>query len=103
MNDSADMRPDAGEEGMTLIELVISIALLGIVIGPVTAMIMLGSEGQGLSSSVNALATRHVVIPMPGGTESLNLAVTAALRLTSASTSSLAPGSSRTGAARPLP
>jgi TrmH family RNA methyltransferase len=42
-------------------------------------MIMLGSEGQGLSSSVNALATRHVVIPMPGGTESLNLAVTAAL------------------------
>jgi TrmH family RNA methyltransferase len=45
------------------------------------ALILLGSEGRGLSSSVNALATRRVVIPMPGGTESLNLAVTAALLL----------------------
>jgi TrmH family RNA methyltransferase len=44
-------------------------------------LILLGSEGRGLSPSVNALATRRVAIPMPGGTESLNLAVTAALLL----------------------
>ena len=45
------------------------------------ALILLGSEGQGLSSSVSALATRRVAIPMPGGTESLNLAVASALLL----------------------
>src|SRR5262245_28414971 len=43
------------------------------------ALILLGSEGRGLSPSVRALATRPVSIPMPGGTESLNLAVAAAV------------------------
>jgi RNA methyltransferase, TrmH family len=45
------------------------------------ALILLGSEGQGLSPAVSAMATRQVAIPMPGGTESLNLAVAAALLL----------------------
>jgi TrmH family RNA methyltransferase len=43
------------------------------------ALILLGSEGEGLSPSIAAHATRRVAIPMPGGTESLNLAVAAAL------------------------
>ena len=45
------------------------------------ALILLGSEGKGLSPAVRVLATRLVAIPMPGGTESLNLAVAAALLL----------------------
>jgi RNA methyltransferase, TrmH family len=45
------------------------------------AMILLGSERTGLSPGVRALATRPVAIPMPGGAESLNLAVAAALLL----------------------
>jgi TrmH family RNA methyltransferase len=45
------------------------------------ALILMGSEGEGLSPSVAAMATRRVAIPMPGGTESLNLAVAAALLL----------------------
>ena len=45
------------------------------------ALILLGSEGEGLSPAVSAMATQQVAIPMPGGTESLNLAVAAALLL----------------------
>src|SRR5262245_50898420 len=45
------------------------------------ALILLGSEGQGLSPALGAMATWRVAIPMPGGTESLNLAVAAALLL----------------------
>ncbi|KAB2968620.1 RNA methyltransferase [Zoogloea sp.] len=42
---------------------------------------LFGSEGQGLSDGVAALATRRVVIPMPGGMESLNVGVAAAVCL----------------------
>jgi TrmH family RNA methyltransferase len=45
------------------------------------ALILLGSEGEGLSAVIAAMATQRVAIPMPGGTESLNLAVAAALLL----------------------
>lgn len=47
--------------------------------GPVAWL--LGSEGQGLSALVAALATRRVVIPMPGGMESLNVGVAAGVCL----------------------
>jgi len=42
---------------------------------------LFGSEGQGLSAPVAALATRRVLIPMPGGMESLNVGVAAGVCL----------------------
>lgn len=42
---------------------------------------LFGSEGQGLSDGVAALATRRIIIPMPGGMESLNVGVAAAVCL----------------------
>jgi TrmH family RNA methyltransferase len=47
--------------------------------GPVAWLF--GSEGQGLSAEVAALATRRVLIPMPGGMESLNVGVAAGVCL----------------------
>lgn len=47
--------------------------------GPVAWLF--GSEGQGLSGPVAALATRRIIIPMPGGMESLNVGVAAAVCL----------------------
>lgn len=47
--------------------------------GPVAWLF--GSEGQGLSAGVAALATRRVLIPMPGGMESLNVGVAAGVCL----------------------
>lgn len=44
-------------------------------------MWMFGSEGQGLSSCLLAMADVTVHIPMPGGTESLNVASAAAVCL----------------------
>lgn len=45
------------------------------------ALLMMGSEGPGLSDSLNAVATRRVKIPMAGRLDSLNLAVATALVL----------------------
>ncbi|HRH72077.1 MAG TPA: RNA methyltransferase, partial [Zoogloea sp.] len=42
---------------------------------------LFGSEGQGLSPAVATLATRRVLIPMPGGMESLNVGVAAGVCL----------------------
>ena len=47
--------------------------------GPVAWLF--GSEGQGLSPAVAALATKRVRIPMPGGMESLNVGVAAGVCL----------------------
>ena len=47
--------------------------------GPVAWLF--GSEGQGLSPAVAALATKRVKIPMPGGMESLNVGVAAGVCL----------------------
>ena len=47
--------------------------------GPVAWLF--GSEGQGLSRAVAALATKRVLIPMPGGMESLNVGVAAGVCL----------------------
>src|SRR5437868_11117110 len=44
-------------------------------------LLLMGSEGQGLSPRVAGLANISVRIPMPGGTESLNVATAAALML----------------------
>jgi TrmH family RNA methyltransferase len=44
-------------------------------------LLLFGSEGSGLSPSLTKLATTRVRIPMPGGTESLNVATAAALML----------------------
>lgn len=43
------------------------------------AVIVLGSEGRGLSSAVKQLVTYYVTIPCHGGAESLNAAVAAAI------------------------
>lgn len=43
------------------------------------AIIVIGSEGRGLSPGVQALVTRRVTIPRFGGAESLNAAVAAAI------------------------
>lgn len=43
------------------------------------AVIVIGSEGRGLSPAVQALVTRRVTIPKYGGAESLNAAVAAAI------------------------
>ena len=43
------------------------------------AIIVIGSEGRGLSPVVQALVTRRVTIPKYGGAESLNAAVAAAI------------------------
>jgi TrmH family RNA methyltransferase len=42
---------------------------------------MFGAEGQGLSPELSALATGKVIIPMPGGMESLNVGAAAAVCL----------------------
>ncbi len=47
--------------------------------GPVAWLF--GSEGQGLSPAMLALATQRVLIPMPGGMESLNVGVAAGVCL----------------------
>jgi TrmH family RNA methyltransferase len=47
--------------------------------GPV--LLVMGSEGPGLSAPVAEACTRLVKIPMTGGLDSLNLAVAAALAL----------------------
>ena len=47
--------------------------------GPVAWL--LGNEGAGLSPELEALASQAVRIPMPGGTESLNVAAAAAVCL----------------------
>lgn len=44
-------------------------------------LLMMGSEGPGLSEALNAVATRRVKIPMAGRLDSLNLAVATALVL----------------------
>ncbi|WP_341647425.1 TrmH family RNA methyltransferase [Thauera humireducens] len=40
-----------------------------------------GGEGQGVSPAVLACATRHVLIPMPGAIESLNVGAAVAVCL----------------------
>jgi TrmH family RNA methyltransferase len=42
---------------------------------------MFGNEGAGLSAQLIALASARVSIPMPGGSESLNVAAAAAVCL----------------------
>ena len=44
-------------------------------------LLMMGSEGPGLSDALAAVATRRVIIPMAGNLDSLNLAVATALVL----------------------
>ncbi|HXC01272.1 MAG TPA: RNA methyltransferase [Opitutaceae bacterium] len=43
------------------------------------AVIVIGSEGQGLSASVQAFVSQRITIPRYGGAESLNAAVAAAI------------------------
>jgi RNA methyltransferase, TrmH family len=47
--------------------------------GPI--MLVMGSEGPGMSEEVRAACTRLVLIPMAGNLDSLNLAVATALAL----------------------
>jgi TrmH family RNA methyltransferase len=46
---------------------------------PDRVAILLGNEGQGVDPALAALADANVRIPMPGGTESLNVSVTGAI------------------------
>jgi TrmH family RNA methyltransferase len=44
-------------------------------------LILLGNEGAGLSAELLALADRQVQIPLLGGVESLNVAISSAVML----------------------
>ena len=44
-------------------------------------LVVMGSEGSGLSDAVAAACTRRVKIPMSGSLDSLNLAIATALTL----------------------
>ncbi|MBT5901678.1 MAG: RNA methyltransferase [Opitutaceae bacterium] len=46
---------------------------------PASAVVVLGSEGQGISSAMAQLLTQRVTIPRRGGAESLNAAVAAGI------------------------
>lgn len=45
------------------------------------AVLVIGSEGHGVSEAVRAVATHHLALPMRGGAESLNAAVAAGIML----------------------
>lgn len=45
------------------------------------AVLVIGSEGQGVSSAVSKQATHHLTLPMRGGAESLNAAVAAGIMI----------------------
>ena len=45
------------------------------------AVLVIGSEGQGISAEVRAVATHHLALPMRGGAESLNAAVAAGIMI----------------------
>ena len=45
------------------------------------AVLVIGSEGNGVSSAVRAVATHHLALPMRGGAESLNAAVAAGIMI----------------------
>ena len=47
----------------------------------VPLLLALGNEGRGLSEEVRAACRRHVTVPLTGGVESLNVAVTAGVIL----------------------
>ncbi len=45
------------------------------------AVLVIGSEGRGVSKDVRAAATHHLALPMRGGAESLNAAVAAGIMI----------------------
>ena len=45
------------------------------------AVLVIGSEGRGVSPEVRAVATHHLALPMRGGAESLNAAVAAGIMI----------------------
>lgn len=45
------------------------------------AVLIIGSEGRGVSPEVRAVATHHLALPMRGGAESLNAAVAAGIMI----------------------
>ncbi len=47
----------------------------------VRAVLVIGSEGRGVSEAVRAVATHHLALPMRGGAESLNAAVAAGIMM----------------------
>ena len=44
-------------------------------------VLVIGSEGRGVSPEVRAVATHHLALPMRGGAESLNAAVAAGIMI----------------------
>ena len=44
-------------------------------------VLVIGSEGQGVSAAVRGVATHHLALPMRGGAESLNAAVAAGIMM----------------------
>ncbi len=45
------------------------------------AVLVIGSEGRGVSPEVRAVATHHLALPMRGGAESLNAAIAAGIMI----------------------
>ena len=43
------------------------------------AVIVVGNEGDGISDEIQSLCQKHILIPMPGGAESLNVSAAAAV------------------------
>lgn len=54
---------------------------LPLVTFPKASMIVLGNEANGAGAEVIAASEKHVLIPMPGGAESLNVAAAGAIML----------------------
>jgi TrmH family RNA methyltransferase len=50
-------------------------------IGANDALLVIGNESKGISSSLESLATRKIRIPRAGGAESLNVAVATGILL----------------------
>ena len=46
-----------------------------------SCVLVIGSEGRGVSEAVRAVATHHLALPMRGGAESLNAAVAAGIMI----------------------
>ena len=65
------------------------------------AVLVVGSEGQGLSPAVRRLVTRFVTIPRHGGAESLNAAVAAAIVCDNLRRAGGKPGGPKPGTKRP--
>lgn len=65
--------------GFSVVATVVTGGVPPTALGPGRRAVLIGDEAHGLPADVSASAAERVTIPMPGGTESLNAAVAAAI------------------------